>query len=166
MSKGFHEEYKKYLKSVELFWNESDVESGREVEYILNLINESILNNDTQRVEFLIDTIFHMKDLNAKIEAYNKVLIIKDHRKHQEVTREIQLLGHPSSTYYIGRVLEGGFEHLAYTFSESAVIAKWFSHALCDIGTPEAIALIAKHSKNPDEGIKNEMSYRLSKIEA
>jgi hypothetical protein len=48
----------------------------------------------------------------------------------------------PSGVVFIQAVLSGGFAHLAYNFSDSAVIAKWFSHALFAIGTDEAIAVI------------------------
>jgi len=44
------------------------------------------------------------------------------------------------------------------------VIAKWFSWALFSIGTKEATEVIKEFSNSKDEGIRNEMIYRLNKI--
>ncbi|MBB3120119.1 hypothetical protein [Pseudoduganella violacea] len=53
-----------------------------------------------------------------------------------------------------------------YTSSEPEVIAKWFSHALADIGTADAIALIRKFAGSPNAGVAKEMMYRLEKLHA
>ena len=55
---------------------------------------------------------------------------------------------------------------LEYTASDDDVIAKWFSHALADINTPEAIEVIREFSKSANPGIAEEMNYRLEKIGA
>ncbi|WP_223572502.1 hypothetical protein [Xanthomonas citri] len=53
-----------------------------------------------------------------------------------------------------------------YTCSEPGVIAKWFSHALADIYTPESIAVIEEFAKCSDPEIAEEMTYRLRRINA
>lgn len=53
-----------------------------------------------------------------------------------------------------------------YTCSEPGVIAKWFSHALADIDTPESIAVIEESAKCSDPEIAEEMTYRLRRINA
>ncbi|MCC8505261.1 hypothetical protein ACE8C3_04020, partial [Xanthomonas euvesicatoria pv. euvesicatoria] len=88
------------------------------------------------------------------------------HELHQEITREIQLLRRPSSVTYIRQVLANGFQMFEYTCSEPGVIAKWFSHALADIDTPESIAVIEEFAKCSDPEIAEEMTYRLRRINA
>ncbi len=112
----------------------------------------------------LVDAAYEMKSDALKIAASNELLLIDGHKAHQEITREIQLFGDSSSIKYLEKALELGFERFAYTCSEDEVITKWFSHALADIGTPEAIAVIEKYSSNSNEGIRNEMQYRLRQL--
>mgnify|MGYP000135565611 CR=1 FL=1 len=99
-----------------------------------------------------------------QIAALNELLVIKEHQRHQEITKSLQNFAHPSSVDYIKTVLEGSFDHLDYNCSDSDVIAKWFSHALSRIGTEDAIDIIKKYANSSDEGIKHEMQYRLDKI--
>ncbi|UUM26310.1 hypothetical protein NQU59_11410 [Acinetobacter colistiniresistens] len=65
----------------------------------------------------------------------------------------------------IAKVLEQCFKRFKYTASDDdGVITKWFSHALADIGTEEAIALIRQYAQSENEEIAWEMKYRLRKI--
>jgi hypothetical protein len=64
----------------------------------------------------------------------------------------------------VRKVLENNFDYLQYTCSESSTIAKWFSWLLYSIGTKEAIELMREYSNSEDEGIANEMRYRLKKM--
>jgi len=100
----------------------------------------------------------------VKADVLNCLLVMPGHKLHQEVTMEIQTLKRPSSVPYIRSILEGGFDFLAYTSSEDEVIAKWFSHALAKIGTPESIAVIKEFSAADNAEIAKEMSYRLEKL--
>ncbi|NHZ34926.1 hypothetical protein [Massilia rubra] len=105
-----------------------------------------------------------IKDEHVKAYILNNLLIMPGHYHHQEITRKIQHLGHPSSIPCIRTMLENGFDTLQYTCSEDEVIAKWFSHALADIGTPASIALIREFASSPNEGIAAEMRYRLEQL--
>lgn len=73
----------------------------------------------------------------------------------------LQHIKSPSSVPFIREILNSNFDYLQYTYSESGVIAKWFSHALHAIHTEEAIAVIHAFATHPDRGIRDEMRYRL-----
>lgn len=47
----------------------------------------------------------------------------------------------------------------------SGVVAKWFSHALFDIGTPEAIEALKALSAHSETEVRDEMACRLTKLE-
>ncbi len=105
-----------------------------------------------------------IENAEAKADVLNGLLVMPGHTLHQEVTMEIQRLKSPSSVPYIRSVLGGGFDFLAYTRSDHEVIAKWFSHALAKIGTPDAIAVIKEFSVIGNAGIAEEMNYRLGRL--
>jgi hypothetical protein len=122
--------------------------------------------SNNQSLKLRIDAALALENKVARVEALNQLLVIKQHRRHQEITKALQTLAHPSSVKYIHEVLSGGFAHLAYSCCDSDVIAKWFSHALFAIGTEEAIEMIKKFAESSDAGICAEMRYRLTKISA
>lgn len=109
----------------------------------------------------LAQTIDDPKD---RADVLNNLLVMPGHELHQEITREIQKLRSPSSVPYIRRLLIDDFRMFEYTCSEPGVIAKWFSHALAEIDTPEAIALIKEFAGSSNPEIAEEMTYRLSRL--
>lgn len=107
-----------------------------------------------------------IKNPQIKADTLGSLLLMPGHTFHQEVTRAIQDLGHPSSVCCIDKILSDGFGFFEYTSSEDGVIAKWFSHALADIGTAEAMQIIRKFSHSPIAEIADEMKYRLERVHA
>ncbi len=117
-----------------------------------------------QDIQLAIDEIKQVNNYNDFNDILNKLLLNPNHKSHQYVARLLQTIASPTSVPYVKKVLESGFDYLDYTCSESGVIAKWFSWILASIGTDEAIALMKEYSMSDDEGIRDEMLYRLNKI--
>jgi hypothetical protein len=133
-------------------------------EILISKIEKAISKNDNESLQTLLEE-FELVEMSAKfIPILNRLLLHKNHKKHQFITRCIQDLKSPTSISFIQKALETNFDYLQYTCSEEVVIAKWFSHALAKIGTKEAINLMKFYSKSENEGIKTEMMYRLNKI--
>ncbi len=86
------------------------------------------------------------------------------HRSHQRILRELQRLRDPSSVPVLRAALTDGFDRYAYTCSEDGVIAKWFSWALAEIGSAEAIAVLDDFARSENPEIREEMKYRLAKL--
>jgi HEAT repeat protein len=166
MNLDYEKWYSNHRKKVESFWKEANIDDEHKVQYLLSSLSKAIKQSDEDEIEVLVDAAYEIKPETLQIEALNELLLIDGHEKHQEITREIQLFRDPSSVKYIEKALELGFKRLAYTCSEDEVITKWFSHALADIGTPEAITIIEKYASDTNKGISSEMQYRLSKVKA
>lgn len=135
-------------------------------EKVLREMAAAIVENDWQATYDLLALTQSISDQEQKVDVFNNLLVMPGHELHQEVTREIQLLRSPSSVPYIRRVLEDGFQIFEYTCSEPGVIAKWFSHALADINTPESIAVIEEFAKSGEPEVADEMAYRLRRLNA
>jgi hypothetical protein len=135
-------------------------------EKVLREMAAAILVNDWQATYDLLALTRSISSQEQKVDVFNNLLVMPGHELHQEVTRQIQLLRSPSSVPYIRRVLEDGFQMFEYTCSEPGVIAKWFSHALADINTPESIAVIEEFAKSGEPEIAEEMAYRLRRVNA
>jgi hypothetical protein len=101
---------------------------------------------------------------DSTIELLNELLITKGHKRHQLIAKILQDVKSPSTIPFARRALESNFDYLEYTCSDSDAIAKWFSWLLFSIGTEDAIELIREYTQSADDGISEEMIYRLSKI--
>jgi hypothetical protein len=134
--------------------------------YIAKEMAVAIEEQDWDAWQTLFGMACSISSYDVKAAALNELLLMPGHELHQEVTREIQLFAHPSSVVAIRKILEQGFSMFEYTCSEDGVIAKWFSHALASIGTPEAIDVIKQFAQSSNDEVAAEMKYRLEKIHA
>jgi hypothetical protein len=133
-------------------------------EILISKIEKAISKNDNESLQSLMEELELVEMSPEFISILNQLLVNKNHKKHQFITRCIQDLKSPTSISFIQKALESNFDYLQYTCSEDIVIAKWFSHALAKIGTTEAINLMKFYTKSENEGIKTEMMYRLNKL--
>jgi hypothetical protein len=137
----------------------------RDESYIATEVRSAIQTNDPHEIDQSIHLMWLSDSVIAFTDLLNELLINPNHTQHQYIAKALQDdVKSPSSIPFIEKALATHFDYLAYTCSESGVIAKWFSWLLYEIGTPEAIAVMQRYSDDPDEGIGNEMKYRLAKV--
>ncbi|UOD32486.1 hypothetical protein INH39_13010 [Massilia violaceinigra] len=132
--------------------------------YILSEMQIAIAEDDWEAGHVLIAMTVDVANQKLRADILNNLLIMPGLTLHQEVTRWIQDIGHPSSTPYIREMLERGYDALQYTAYSDEGITKWFSHALSCIDTPESIALIREFASSPNTGIATQMRHRLKRI--
>ncbi|ENV36912.1 hypothetical protein F959_01720 [Acinetobacter venetianus RAG-1 = CIP 110063] len=154
----------RYQLKVTTFWDKVDIADERKLSYLINLFHTAIQENDEDTAELLIDVVFRLDNQSIKVAALNEFLLHDGHFSHQMITKELQDIGHPSSVAIIAKILEQDFKRFEYDASDDGVIAKWFSHALADIGTDEAFELLRKYAKSENKEVANEMRYRLRRI--
>ncbi|EHR8835434.1 hypothetical protein ABJ851_001066 [Shigella flexneri] len=133
-------------------------------QFVRDVVLEAIVCQDNERINTATEQLLSANNPRHYFDILNLLLVTSGHYHHQEVAMELQQIGDPSTIPYVRQVFAQGFDYLDYTCSDSGAIAKWFSHLLWRIGTPEALALIQEYSKHPDEGIRQEMQYRLRRI--
>lgn len=131
---------------------------GRFVEHV----RSAIVRRDVRAIDAALDD--HTGFSRLPIAQLHDLLLTPSHHLHQRVAFEMQERADPSSLPVITQVLDRGFSQFAYTCSEDTVIAKWFSHILARIGTPEAIDMLRKYSVSQNKGIADEMQYRLRRL--
>lgn len=125
--------------------------------YIHFMTREQIkLLQDIEDGEIVID--------ESKVDLLNELLVSPKHYLHQMIAMTLQQIKSPSTIPFVKMALDSNFDYLEYTCSDHEVIAKWFSWILFSINTKEAISLIEEYSKCSNEGIRNEMRYRLRKV--
>jgi site-specific recombinase len=103
-------------------------------------------------------------ELPDNTDILNELLLHPKHRSHQRIAKKLQGIADPSTVPFVRKALASNFDYLAYTCSDDATIAKWFSWLLYAIATDDAIALMLEYSASDNEEINKEMRYRLQKI--
>jgi hypothetical protein len=150
--------------SLEDFYLSFPTDVRKDKAFVISEISKALSSKTPKGLDLCINLIWLSGNCADFTLILNELLLNTQHRHHQFVVKCIQDNKNPSSIHHIDKALAKGFEHLSYTCSEPQVIAKWFSWALYSIGTPEAIAIMKKYANSNDEGIKSEMTYRLSKM--
>lgn len=141
------------------------VDPRKDESYIAGEVRNAIQKDDPDEIDQSIYLMWLSDNVIAFTDLLNELLINPNHTQHQYVAKVLQDdVKSPSSIPFIEQALATHFDYLAYTCSESGVIAKWFSWLLYEIGTPEAIAVMQRYAEDPDEGISKEMKYRLAKV--
>ena len=166
MDKTVRKLLKKYAGDPLMQRQSVGIEEASIKDFVLEEMRAASTDGDWDACLALLSLARGIADPQRKAEVLNSMLVMPEHRIHQEVTMEIQRLAHHSSVPYIRKILESNFETLAYTCSDDEVLAKWFSHALAKIGTPESISLIREFAASANSGIAHEMRYRLAKVKA
>ena len=151
--------------SQEMFYEKFPINIRADKQYVIQKINSAIERQNNEDLDYALTLMYLVEDGMYFIDVMNNLLLEPNHCKHQEITRFLQDMKHPSSIEFIRKVLLTNYDYLEYTGSESRAISGWFSHALYQIGTKEAIDVIKEFSHSEDEGIREEMIYRLNKLE-
>lgn len=133
---------------------------------IKKLADWIILSQDVAGVEFLLTLHYLIGKDSIFTGIFNQLTLEEFHFSHQPIVFCLQKIKSPSSIPFLEKMLESQFDYLEYTGSDSDVITKWISHALANIGTPDALSIIKKYKNAEDVGISKEMTYRLARIEA
>ena len=153
-----------YYAKVDAFWGSVNIADENKLTYLMEMFDRGVQHSDADMLEFVADLAFKIENQEIRVSALNQLLLLDGHYQHQMITKELQDIAHPSSVAIIAKVLEQSFKRFEYTASGDGVIAKWFSHALADIGTEEAIALIRHYAQSENKEIAQEMKYRLRRI--
>jgi len=153
------------LTKVESFWAMNPIEPSKRSSFLLNYFRSAIEAGDKGRVYLALEVALQSEGTETAV-CLCEMLLVREHDRHQELVRELQLMAEPSAVPYLVKALNSNLSHMVeYNGSGSGVVAKWFSHALLDIGTPEAIEALKALSVHSDTEVRDEMAYRLTKLE-
>ncbi|MDT3457453.1 hypothetical protein ROV96_19045 [Stenotrophomonas pavanii] len=157
--------YDDILTKVESFWVVNPIEPSQRSSFLLSYLHSAIEAGDKDRVYLALEVALQSEG-TEKAACLCEMLLVREHDRHQELVRELQLMAEPSAVPYLVQAFNSNLDHMVeYNGSGSGVVAKWFSHAFFDIGTPEAIEAIKTLSAHSDTEVRDEMAYRLAKLE-
>jgi hypothetical protein len=129
-------------------------------------VREAVKKSNLEELDIAVYELLQSENIISHTDLLNELLLSTFHRQHQYIARAIQDYKISSSVPVIEKVLESKFVGIPYTGSEPRSMAKWFSWALYCIGNEEAVEVMKKHANSTNEGIREEMRYRLNKLDS
>lgn len=154
-----------HQRRLRAFWRENPVPPPQRCDYLIAEFQRAAAAGDSDRVDFLIELALRREDLPG-LEALHRLLALPGHCQHQRIVRSLQLAADPDSLPFLRRAFDEDLQAMQEcSCSSPDAIAKWFSHAFADIGTPEAIAALRHYAhSHPQPEVREEMRYRLDRL--
>jgi hypothetical protein len=125
---------------------------------------ELIKNKDADGVEDGLPLLFELKN-DKYIHLLHQLIMEQWHYRHEDIIHDIQSRKNPASIKFIKQAIQTKFTYLEAYETGTRQFINQCGHALASIGTDEAIELIIELSKSNDPILKDEMLYRISRIE-
>jgi len=145
-----------------VFLKDFSVDINNDEAFVRTAMLHAIATEDIDEIETTLNLVWLSDDTPQYVDILNGLLINPHHNQHQRIAKYLQdCAPDPATIPFVRKALESNFDYLEYTCSGSGTIAKWFSWLLSAIGTKEAIDLMEEYTHSEDEGISNEMRYRL-----
>ena len=131
----------------------------------VQLLQQAYDDRHANSVEFALGLTFKFHPTADFVPLLCKLVIADFHIKHEDMVGLLQDAADPYSIPFLRQtaLLKPKLTHLDYD-DYGSYYKKCF-HALIDIGTPEAIAVIQEFTSSEDAAAREEALYRLSKLQ-
>jgi len=149
----------------EEFVRQIQLKIGNKKEDVENLFERIIRNRNADELEYGLVILYAIEENNDMIDIIHKLLLEPWHREYEELTHDLQKRKRPESIPFLKQAIQNKYEYLESYGTGTRQLINQCGHALKSIGTEEAINSIRELSKSDDPIIKDEMLYRVSRIE-
>jgi len=147
------------------FVRQIQFEIGYKKEDVKDLLKQIIQNRNRDELEYGLVILFAIEEDNDMIDVIHKLMLEPWHREYEELTHNLQRRNRPESIPYLKQAILNKYEYLESYGTGTRQLINQCGHALKSIGTDEAINTIRELSKSDDPIIKDEMLYRISRME-
>jgi hypothetical protein len=138
---------------------------GNRKKDIRNFIEEIIKHKNPDHLEYGLVILFAFEENNEMIDLINQLILEPWHRSYEELVHNLQRRKRTESIPFLKKAIQNKYEYLEVTGTGTRQFINQCGHALRSIGTQEALDIIRQLSQSKDPIIKDEMLYRISKIE-
>ena len=129
--------------------------------YFKRVIN----TKDASELEFSLTLLFALEKDNEFIDLIHQLLLEPWHWMYEELAHSLQKRKRPESIPFLREAMQKKYNSLESSGTGTRQFINQCGHALKSIGTEVAIKTIRDLSTSTDSIIKDEMMYRISRIE-
>ena len=116
-------------------------------------------------VESALTILYALDENNNLIDFIHQLLLAPWHTKYEALVHELQQRKQPESVPFIKEAMQKKFPYPESYETGTRQFINQCGHALWSIGTEAAIQAIRELSESQDPVLRDEMCYRLSRIE-
>lgn len=124
-----------------------------------------IQNKNAEEVEILLVILYALESDDNMIELIHQLILEPWHREYEELAHDLQRRGSPESVPILKEAMQRKYRYLESYETGTRQFINQCGHALRSIGTEAAITAVRDLSKSSDPIVRDEMLYRLSRIE-
>lgn len=134
-------------------------------DYLKNVFLSIIEKKDSDRLQSALILLWTIGREKEQIDILNQLLLEDWHTKYEDIIHEIQKQKNPSSIPFIKKAIQSKYEYLSSYGTGVREFINQCGHALKNINTKDSINVIYDLSKSSNSVLKDEMLYRISKID-
>lgn len=147
------------------FVRQIQLEIGHGKEAVQALFEPIIQNQDIDALEYGLVILFAIEEQNEMIDIVHTLLLEPWHREYEELAHNLQSRRCVESIPFLRQAIQKKYPFLESYETGTRQFINQCGHALRSIGSAEALETIKALSKSKDPIIRDEMLYRLSRIE-
>ena len=116
-------------------------------------------------LEFGLVILYALEENNDMLDLLHQTLLEPWHREYEALAHELQRRKRPESIPFLKEAMQQKFPYPESYGTGTGQFINQCGHALWSIGTKEALDVIRELSQSDDPVLKDQMLYRLSRIE-
>jgi len=133
-------------------------------DYLRNVFLSVIKEKNSDKLQNALVLLWFTGQEKEQIDILNQLLLEDWHTKYEEIIKEVQKQKNPNSIPFIKEAIQNKYEYLLSYDTGVRQFINQCGYALNSINTKDSIDVIYELSKSSNFILKDEMLYRVSKI--
>ncbi len=142
-----------------------NIPSGKEGDFLRKMFEDIFMSSESDYVRYGLAILPLFEKGNEHIDIIHRLILEPWHDRYEDIAHDLQRRRSVSSIPFLKEAMQKKYSYLESYESGTRQFINQCGHALWNIGTKEALDVIRELSKSEDAVLKDEMLYRLSKIE-
>lgn len=158
-------QYRRKEFNKEEFLEKIQPEIGNTKEDFKNQFEKIILAKNVDDLKYGLIILYAIEESNEMIHLIHRLILEPWHGEYEEIAHDLQKRAQPESIPFLKEAMQKKYKYLESYGTGTRQFINQCGHALWSIGTKEAIEVIQELSKSNDPVVKDEMMYRINRIE-
>ncbi|MGG9964219.1 hypothetical protein [Ferruginibacter sp. SUN106] len=132
---------------------------------VRNIFDDIIVSKNSGEVEYWLTLLLIFEENDEFIDLVHQLILEPWHTQYENIAHNLQRRANVKSIPFIKKAMQNKYKHLESYGTGTRQFINQCGHALRQIGTKEAVDVIYELSNADDPVLKDEMLYRISRIE-
>jgi hypothetical protein len=158
-------QYQRQKISNEEFISKLSFDRTHKDSFIRNIFKDIIQSKNAESVDYGLTLLWILEKDDEFIDIVHQLILESWHGQYENIAHELQRRSNKLSIPFLKLAMQKKYDFLESYGSGTRQFINQCGHALRSIGTEDALDVIKELSKSNDPVLRDEMLYRISKIE-